>query len=108
VSTVTPQVSIYATGVSYNRGTGLFTQTVKLTNNGAALAAAAYVLDSLHAGVTMSNPSGTTNAALPAGSPYLEAGPIGAGATVTLTIHFTRTGTPPITYTARVLGSGPR
>jgi hypothetical protein len=107
-SNVTAQMTIVESVVTFNRGTGLYTQTVKLTNNGAALPAAAYVLDSLHSGVALSNPDGYTSAALPAGSPYKEVGPIGAGATVTLTIHFTITGTPPITYTARVLGSGPR
>ena len=105
---VTAQVSISATAATLSRATDRFSQTVKLTNNGAALPAAALVLDSLPAGVVMYNPDGTTSAAPPAGSPYKEAGPIGAGATVTLTIQFTRTGTPPITYTARILGSGPR
>ncbi len=105
---VTSQISVNATVVTGNRITGLYTQTVKLTNNGPALTAAAYVLDSLPAGVTMYQPSGYTSAALPAGSPYKEAGPIGAGATVTLTVQFTRTGTPAFTYTPRVLGTGPR
>jgi uncharacterized repeat protein (TIGR01451 family) len=105
---VTAQVSVSKTGVSLSRATGRYSQTVKLTNNGAALAAAAYVLDSLPSGVAMYQPDGYTSAALPAGSPYKEAGPIGAGASVTFTIQFTRTGTPSITYTARVLGSGPR
>jgi hypothetical protein len=108
VSTVTPNIAIVKSGVAYNRGTGLYTQTVKLTNNGAALTSSAYVLDSLPVGVTMLNPSGTTSAALPAGSPYLEVGSIGAGATVTITIQYARTGTPPISYNARILGPGPR
>jgi hypothetical protein len=108
VSNVTTQLSVTESVVSFNRGTGVYSQTVKLTNNGAALSAAAFVLDSLPSGVAVSNQDGYTSAALPAGSPYKEAGPIGAGATVTLTIQFTRTGTPAVTYTARVLGSGPR
>ena len=107
-SNVTAQFSISESAVSFNRGTGLYSQTVKLTNNGAGLPAAAYVLDSLPSGAAVSNQDGYTSAALPAGSPYKEAGQIGAGATVTLTIQFTRTGTQAITYTARVLGSGPR
>jgi hypothetical protein len=108
VNNVTAQVSVVESVVTFNRITGRYSQTVKLTNNGAALPAAAYVLDSLPAGVAMYEPDGYTSAALPAGSPYKEAGPIGAGASVTLTIQFTRTGTPALTYTARVLGSGPR
>ena len=105
---VSPQIRVNASGVTLNRITGLYSQTVKLTNNGPALTAAAYVADSLPAGVAMYQPSGYTSAALPAGSPYKEVGPVGAGATVTLTVQYTRTGTPPITYTARVLGPGPR
>jgi hypothetical protein len=58
--------------------------------------------------VAMYQPDGYTSAALPSGSPYKNVGPIGAGATATVTIPFTRTGTPAITYTARILGSDPR
>jgi hypothetical protein len=105
---VTTQISVNATVVTFNRLTNLYSQTVKLTNNGSALTAAAYVADSLPAGVAMYQPSGYTSAALPAGSPYKEAGPIAPGATVTLTVQFTRTGTPAITYTPRVMGPGPR
>jgi hypothetical protein len=107
-SNVTAQVSVSESVVTLNRLTGRYSQTVKLKNNGAALPAAAYVLDSLPAGVAMYQPDGYTSAALPSGSPYKEVGPLGAGATATVTIQFTRTGTPPITYTARILGSGPR
>jgi hypothetical protein len=108
VSTVTPQMTIVPSAVLYNRQTGIYTQTVKLTNNGPALSSAAYVLDSLQPGVTLLNAAGITSAAIPAGSPYLEIGPIGAGATGTVTVQLTRTGTPATTYTARVLGAGPR
>jgi hypothetical protein len=108
VSTVTSQIGVSQTAFTYNRVTGMYSQTVKLTNNGPALSAAAFVLDSLPAGVTVANSDGTTSAALPAGSPYKEAGPIGAGATVTFTLQFTRNSTSAITYRARVLGAGPR
>lgn len=108
VANVTSQFSVSASAVTYNRGTGIYSQNVKLTNHGAALASSAYVLDSLPAGVALKAPSGFTSAALPAGSPYLEAGPIGAGATVTITLQFTRSGTQAITYTPRILGAGPR
>ncbi len=112
VDNVTAQVDINQSAITFNRGTGRYSQTVKVTNKGAALTAAAYVLDSLPAGVAMYRPDGTTSAALPSGSPYKEAGPIGAGATVTFTIQFTAaTPSPtakPITYKARVLGPGPR
>lgn len=107
-SNVTPQLSVSEAIVTLSRATGRYNQTVKVTNNGAALPAAAYVLDSLPSGVAMYQPDGFTSAALPAGSPYKEIGPIGAGASITFSIQLTRTGTPPLTYAARVLGSGPR
>jgi uncharacterized repeat protein (TIGR01451 family) len=92
-----------------NRATGYFTRTVTVTNSGAAISASAYVADGLPAGVSMVSPSGTTDgSAPPAGSPYLELGPIGAGGSVTKTIQFSRTGTQAITYTTRILGAGPR
>jgi uncharacterized repeat protein (TIGR01451 family) len=92
-----------------NRTTGYITRTVTVTNNGAAVSACAFVTDGLPAGVTMANASGTTDSsAPPAGSPYRELGPIGANSSVTVTLQFTRTGTQAITYTPRILGSGPR
>ncbi len=105
---VATEVSVSASAVTLNRVSGVYSQTVKLTNNGAALTAAAYVAESLPAGVAMVQPSGYTSATMPAGSPYKEAGSIGAGATVTLTIQFTRTGTQAVAYTGLVLGPGPR
>ena len=104
----TAQFTIAQTGVTLNRVTGRYRQTVTLTNNGGALASAAYVTDGLPSGVAMYQPSGATSAAAPAGSPYKELGATGAGATTTLVLEFTRTGTPPIAYTPRVLAAGVR
>jgi hypothetical protein len=58
-----------------------------LPNNGLAVSAAAYVLDSLAAGYTAFAPSGISSAALPAGSPFREIGPIAAGATISFTVN---------------------
>jgi hypothetical protein len=58
--------------------------------------------------VTLTNQNGTTSAAAPAGSPYVETGPIAAGATASVALHFSRTGTQAFTYTPRVLGPGAR
>jgi hypothetical protein len=108
VKNVTAQLNAVESAVTFSRSTGRYSQTVTVTNNGAALPAAAYVLDNLPSGVAMSAPDGYTSAGLPAGSPYKELGPIGAGASLTFTLQFTRSGTQAISYTARVLGSGPR
>jgi len=45
---------------------------------------------------------------VPAGSPYKELGAMSPGAKVMIGIEFTRTGTQAFTYSARVLGAGPR
>jgi uncharacterized repeat protein (TIGR01451 family) len=108
VRNVTAQFRVNASGITLSRATGRYSQTVTLTNSGETLASAAYVLDSLPAGVAVYQPDGYTSAALPAGSPFQSTGAAGAGASVTLTIQFTRIGTPAITYTARVLGPGPK
>ena len=110
-ATFTPAASLTYTqsALVLNRGTGNYSRTVTVTNNGAAISASAYVADGLPVGVSMLNASGTTDAAAPpAGSPYVELGPIGANSSVTATIQFSRTGTQAVTYTSRILGAGPR
>ncbi|MGP8244870.1 MAG: beta strand repeat-containing protein [Bryobacteraceae bacterium] len=95
--------------LALNRATGYYIRTVTIINSGAAISASAYVADGLPSGVTLVNASGTTDgSAPPAGSPYVELGPIGANSSVTATIQFSRTGTQAITYTPRILGTGPR
>jgi uncharacterized repeat protein (TIGR01451 family) len=105
---ITSQLSITRSTPSFNRLTGRFTQSVTITNNGSAIASAAFVLDSLASGFTMISPSGVTANTSPAGSPFRELGPLAAASTVTITVEFTRVGTPALTYTPRVLGPGLR
>ncbi|MGJ5820336.1 FG-GAP-like repeat-containing protein [Paludibaculum fermentans] len=100
--TVTPGLPVL------DRVTGRLVQSVSIQNNGPNLTASALVLDSLGAGLTLFAPSGFTAATLPAGSPFVEAGPITSGAAVVVRLEFTRIGAVPITYTPRVLGPGPR
>ena len=105
---LTAEVTITRSTPAFNRATGRFVQTVTISNPGAAIANAAFVLDSLPAGVALFQPAGVTSSAIPVGSPYKEIGSIGGGASVTVTLEFTRTGTPAITYTPRLLGAGTR
>ena len=105
---VTAQLTISTGAPAFNRATGRFSQAVTIVNNGAALVSSAYVLDNLAAGYTMFAPNGFTSATAPVGSPYVEIGPLGAGGSITFTIQLTRTGTPALTYTPRVLGAGSR
>jgi hypothetical protein len=94
--------------LALNRTTGRYQQSITVTNHGSAVAASAFAADNLPAGVSLYQPSGTTSATSPAGSPYVELGAIGGNASITATIQFTRTGTQTITYTGRVLGAGAR
>ena len=91
-----------------NRTTQVYSRTVTITNSGPATSTSAYVADGLPVGVSMVNLSGTTSATTPVGSPYIELGPLGANSSITATIQFTRNGSQAITYTARILGDGPR
>lgn len=105
---VTSQCTLNFGVITFNRATGLYSQSVSLTNNGAGLSAVALVADNLAVGVTMASPSGFTSVAAPAGSPYKEAGPIPGGGTVVVVIQYTRNGTQAITFTPRLLGPGAR
>jgi len=91
-----------------NPATGRFRQVVTLRNNGANLAALAFVLDALPGAVTMIAPDGLTAATTPAGSPYREWGAMPNGAQRSITLEFTRIGNAPIQYNPRLIGPGPR
>jgi hypothetical protein len=105
---VSSQFTIAKSVVTLNRVTGRYSQAVTITNNGAALASAAYVADGLPAGVAMTSPDGFTFATVPAGSPYKGLGAMSSGAKLTIGIEFTRTATQAFIYSARLLGAGPR
>ena len=105
---VTGQVTITRGAAIFSRVTGRYTQSITLSNSGAALPATAFVLDNLATGYALYQPSGFTSAAAPASSPFQEIGVVGAGANVTFTLELTRTGTPALTYTPRILGPGAR
>jgi hypothetical protein len=102
-SNVTGQFTISNFAPGFNRGTNKWTQTVTLTNNGAAIANGALVLDNLAAGWTLTNGDGTTIATTPSGSPYKIFGALGSGGTVTFQLTFNRLGTTAFGYTARIL-----
>jgi hypothetical protein len=105
---VTAQFTVTPGGLTFNRVTGKYSLPIALTNNGPSLSAVAFVLDNLSAGNTVVTPSGTTSATSPAGSPYVEIGPIASGASIVFVIPFTHTGTLAITDTPRLLGPGLR
>ena len=109
---VTGQVSVSRGPLLYRRSTGTYIQVLTLTNTGDT--AIAGPISSILTGLTnatLANASGTTSAVLSAGRPYLDAGvgSLAAGASVSVTLSFTKNGAGSITYTVQVVaGPGSR
>ena len=105
---VSGQVSVRRGGYLFNRRRNLLQQVIALTNTGPALAGPVVVaFDGLPSGVAVFRPDGTTQAALPAGSPYLVAVPAGgtlaSGASVSVPVSFYDPVHVPAPYTPRIL-----
>lgn len=105
---LTSQFTVSNNVVTFNRATGKWNQNVTVTNTGGALSSAAFVLDNLASGWTLSNGDGVTTATPPVGSAYKVVGAIGAGASATFQVQFTRVGTTTFGYTSRILEGSPR
>ncbi len=106
---VTSQVSILRGGLVYSRAVRGYIQLVTLYNYGPPIAGPiSLVMDGLTPGAVLVNPAGTTQYALPAGSPYQNVGTadFGTGVTLYLSVQFTYAGTARFGYTPRVL-AGP-
>jgi hypothetical protein len=92
-------------GATLNRATGKYVGGVTITNKGAApLAGPLWLaLNGLTAGVTLDNASGATG-----GAPYVAlAGPLAAGASVTVSLTFTNPARALVTYTPALLKPAP-
>jgi hypothetical protein len=89
-----PGLSFTASGYSLNRHTGVYSQTVKVTNTlGSAIANPVYlVVGNLSSNATLTNSAGTTVNTDP-GSPYVSvaSGGLAAGASATVTLQYTVT-----------------
>ena len=109
---VTSQVSVSGGGFVFNRAIRRYVQTVTIRNNGNAVAGpVSLVLDGLTPGAALFNPSGATQYAPPAGSPYQNAAgtSLGHGDTLTLVLQLTYAGSARLNYSPRVLaGPGAR
>ena len=107
---VSSSIGMTRSGISYNVLTKRYAQTITLRNNSALTIGGPIllVLDSLGTNATLYNRTGSTTCAAPPGSPYVSiAGPLNAGASISVVLQFTNTTNAPITYTARVLsGAG--
>lgn len=98
----TQKVTVVRGALTLNRSTGLWQQSLRLTNNTPleTLRDVALVLDALAPGWTLANADGTTVSLAPAHSPYKEvAAKLLPGQSVTLLLRFARTGTPAFNYT---------
>ncbi len=102
---VTQKVDVVRSAVVLNRATGVWQQSIKITNNTAleTLRDLLLVVDELKTGWTLANADGTTQRLLPNGRPFKGvADRLAPGASVTLVLQFARTGTPTFSYTPLV------
>ncbi|GAA5122233.1 hypothetical protein JIN84_09705 [Luteolibacter yonseiensis] len=106
---IAPAVTVKRGGFLRDRRTGLFAQDVTFTNNNAGPLTGPFhlALDGLSSNATLSNKTGDTSAALPAGSPYItvSGGNLAPGASATVTLQFANPSNGTITYSARPLGN---
>jgi hypothetical protein len=112
-SDVTAGLSVVRGGFVYNPGTGLFSQTVKLTNTTSASIAGPiyFAIDQLSSVATVTNPSGSTACAPPLDRVTVAVTTDGLtpGGSVTVLLLFSNPTHGAITYNARVLaGSSAR
>ncbi|NVM78698.1 hypothetical protein FHW83_004528 [Duganella sp. SG902] len=98
---VSASVKAVPSGLTYSRLSGQWSGTLSITNtSGAALNGPLQIaLGGLPAGVTLVNASGNRS-----GVPYITAntGSLAAGATLSVPVSFTKTGTAAISYTTQV------
>jgi hypothetical protein len=94
---VSASVQLTQQGATLNRATGKYVGSVTVTNNSGATLAGPLLLklSGLTAGITLDNASGTNG-----GYPYISlAGPIAAGATVSVPLTFTNPSRALVSYT---------
>ncbi len=110
---VTSTLTIQAPSFVYNPTTHHYDQTVTLTNNSSSAISGpfTYIFDNLSTNATVIGANGETIWTTPAHSPYLNlklstGTSLGTGQQLTFTVHCSKSGTAPITYTPRVL-AGP-
>jgi len=102
-------IAVTRGGFSFNFGRGRFQQKVTIQNTGTNSIAGpiSLALDNLSSNATLANGAGVTSCAAPSGSPYIAVvagGVLAPGASASVVLQFTRTGSAGITYNTRVLG----
>lgn len=94
---VSSQFSVYKSGLSYNRNTGLYSGTVKLTATSSVSGPLIVRLGGLPTGVTLANASGYV-----AEQPFLRLNSVSAGQVITLTLQFRNPARATINYSINV------
>ena len=107
---VTGDIRVNGGAIVYNRAAQLWQQTIFITNTNATVTMdnVGYILDSLVSGWTLTNGDGVTSQLPPSGSPFKNCGSLAPGATTSVTLTFSRTGTPSFGYIPRVVTSSSR
>jgi hypothetical protein len=105
---VSSQVKVTTSGLVFSRATGTFNGTLTITNIGTTAIAAPLqsVFTNLIAGATLVSRTGIVPYGPYAGAPYMTVpgvAPLAPGASVTISVKFTYTGTAPISYVSKTL-----
>jgi hypothetical protein len=108
-SNMSAPITVTRGGFFFNFGTGHFQQnvTIKNTGNNSIAGPISMALDNLSGNAALANAAGVTSCAAPSGSPYIavNAGSaLAPGASASVVLQFTHTGSAGITYNTRMLG----
>ena len=103
LANVTGKVKISASGLTYNRKTGLYSGTITVSNSGdkAITAPLKLVLDNLDPAISLSNAQGALY-----GQPFVRLPTLPAGGSATVNITFSNPSRKPVTYQAQVWNGG--
>jgi hypothetical protein len=108
-SNMSAPITVTRGGFFLNFGTGRFQQnvTIKNTGNNSIAGPISLALDNLSANAALANAAGVTSCASPAGSPYIAVNvgsALAPGASASVVLQFTHTGSAGISYNTRMLG----
>jgi YD repeat-containing protein len=108
---VSSQVKVTGSGLVFSRLTSTYSGTVTIVNIGSTPIAAPIqsVLANLISGATLTNQTGKVPSGPYAGSPYITVAgnsPLAPGASVSISVKFTYTGTAPISYVSKTFSGG--
>ncbi|MGO9261996.1 MAG: beta strand repeat-containing protein [Bryobacteraceae bacterium] len=108
---VSSQVKVTGTGLVFSRATNTYSGTVTIANISSTPIAAPIqsVFTNLISGATLTNATGKVPSGPYAGAPYITvagSSPLAPGASVSISVKFTYTGTAPISYVSKTLSGG--